>query len=30
MNKGQKNHPLLFAQGGWLEEKNRPKNIDKY
>jgi len=24
-----KNQPLLFAQGDWLEEKNRPYKIGK-
>jgi len=25
----KKNQPLWFAQGGWIEEKNRPKKIGK-
>jgi len=29
MNTGQKNQRLLFAQGGWLEKKNRPEKIGK-
>ena len=28
-NMSYKNQPLLFAQGGWLEEKNRPNKIGK-
>jgi len=27
MNTSQNNQPLLFAQGGWLDKKNRPKHI---
>ena len=29
LNRSHKNQPLLFALGGWLEEKkNRPKKIE--